>query len=156
MDGDFYPPMSYSPIWLVLGFVILAALVGWALVIWAQTRRTRPRREPEPPAHWRLEQLKQDYLARIDEVVRLTSVGEISRRRAHQELSAAVRSFVDEAAGLPTPTMTLTDLDRSGIPELAPVTHVVSRLYPVEFGPERGADVAEAAQAAREVVIRWT
>lgn len=156
MDGDFYPPMSYSPIWLLLGFVILAGLVGWALVIWAQTRPVRPRREPEPPAHWRLERLKEDYLARIDEVVRLASAGDISRRRAHQELSAAVRSFVDEAAGLHAPTMTLTDLDRSGIPELAPVTQVVSRLYPVEFGPERTADIAEAAQAAREVVIRWT
>ncbi len=153
---EFYPPMTYSPLWLVLGTVILLAIAGWGVVIWAQTRPPRPAAVvPEPPG-WRLAQLKAGYLARIDEIVRLVEHDDLSPRRAHQELSAAVRQFVEEASGLRAPTMTLSELGRSGVPALAPVTDIVLRLYPVEFGPDASAPVQHAADVARGVVSRWT
>ncbi len=158
MPGDdFYPPMAYSTLWLVLGLVILAALLGWGVVIWWQTRPARPpQAAPEPPPGWRLGNLKAGYVRRIDEIVRLAGAGELSTRRAHQELSVTVRQFVQEASGLTAPTMTLTELGRSGVPSLVPVTDVVLRLYPVEFGPDSTAGVGTAADVAREVVTRWT
>lgn len=156
MAADFYPPMSYSPLWLAIAVAILLGIVGWASVIWAQTRPARSA-EPAPPSpQWRLAILKRQYVARIDEIVRLADADELSVRRAHQELSLGVRQFVQEASGVTAPTMTLTELGRTGIPEMAPVSDVVLRLYPVEFGPDRTGSVREAATVARDVVARWT
>ncbi|MEO7058395.1 MAG: hypothetical protein ABI083_01615 [Lapillicoccus sp.] len=156
-DNGFYLPMTYSTLWLVIGVVILLAILGWALVVWWQTRPAPPPPlAPPPPAGWVLAQLKGRYLTRIDEIVALAESGEISDRRGHQELSTTVRQFVQEASGLRAPTMTLTDLGRSGVAQLEPVTDVVLRLYPVEFGPEREARVATVADVARRVVQQWS
>jgi hypothetical protein len=154
--AEFYPPMTYSPLWSAIGVVIVLGVLGWALVIWAQTRPARVEPEPELPPGWWLAGLKEGYLERIDEINRLHDAGELSARRAHQELSVAVRDFVHEASGVPAPTMTLAELRRSGDPSLAPVSEIVRGLYPVEFGPDRPGSVRAAAGAAREVVARWT
>jgi hypothetical protein len=100
--------------------------------------------------------LKGDYLERIEEIVRLAEAGELDARRAHQELSVALRQFVHEASGISAPTMTLTDLGHSRNPALVPVTEVVRGIYPVEFGPDRDTSVVSAAAYAREVIARWT
>lgn len=156
-DKGFYGPMTYSTLWTVIGVVILLAIAGWGFVIWWQTRPAPPPKPaPAPPPGWRLAQLKGDYLHRIDEIVRLVDGGELSQRRGHQELSAAVRQFVQEASGLAAPTMTLTELGRSGVAQLEPVTDVVLRLYPVEFGPDRTASVGQSADIAKGVVDRWS
>jgi hypothetical protein len=100
--------------------------------------------------------LKGDYIERINEIVRLADAGEIDARRAHQELSVALRQFVQEASGISAPTMTLSELGHSRNPVLAPVTEVVRGIYPVEFGPDRHASVFQAAAYARQVVAEWT
>jgi len=156
-DNGFYAPMTYSALWTVIGVVLLLALLGWAFVIWWQTRPAPPPKPtPPPPPGWRLGQLKGQYLTRIDEIVALAKAGELSSRRGHQELSTTVRQFVQEASGLKAPTMTLTELGRSGVAQLEPVTDVVLRLYPLEFGPDREASVDASADVARGVVQRWS
>jgi hypothetical protein len=148
--------MPYSPVWLYLGAVILMAIAMWAAVIWAQTRPGRTPRPPERPPGWRMARLKGDYIERIDEIVRLADSGDIDTRRAHQELSVALRQFVHEASGIGAPTMTLSELGQSRNPALAPVTEVVRGIYPVEFGPDRATSVYQAAAYARQVVAQWT
>jgi len=154
--ADFYPPMTYSPLWSAIGVVILGGIVGWAVVVWSQTRAARVEPEPDLPPGWRLARLKRDYIERIDEIVRHSEAGELSDRRAHQELSVVVREFVHAASGVRAPTMTLADLGRIGDPDLARVSDVVRGLYPVEFGPDRPVSVGAAAAYARGVVARWT
>lgn len=156
MVADFYPPMTYSPLWSAIGVVILGGIVGWAVVVWSQTRAARVEPEPDLPPGWRLARLKGDYIERIDEIVRHSEAGELSDRRAHQELSVVVREFVHAASGVRAPTMTLADLGRTGDPALARVSDVVRGLYPVEFGPDRPVSVGAAAAYARDVVARWT
>ena len=156
-DNGFYGPMAYSTVWTIIGVVILLAIVGWYAVVWWQTRPAPPPRPvPPPPPGWALARLKGDYLARIDEIVGLVHGGDLSQRRGHQELSTTVRQFVQDASGVAAPTMTLTDLGRSGVAQLESVTDVVLLLYPVEFGPDRSASVAQAADVARRVVDRWS
>lgn len=156
-DGGFYGPMTYSTVWTVVGVGLLLLVAAWYVVVWRQTRAAPPPPPAPPlPRGWRLAQLKGDSLGRIDEVVRRVEAGELSQRRGHQELSGVVREFVQSASGVSAPTMTLTDLGRSGNRQLDPVTDVVLQLYPVEFGPDRPASVGEAADAARRVVQRWS
>lgn len=155
---DFYPPMLYSSLWTVVGLLLLTAIAGWGLLVWWRTRAPRAGRvrpvwnTPEG----RLAQLKAEYIARIDEVIRRSIRGELPVRDAHQEISALVRRFVEEAIGVSAPRMTLTDLRASGVPALGPVTDVVGRLYPGEFGVDGAATLEESAQAARAVVASWS
>lgn len=149
--------MTYSGIWLVVSLAVLLTVVGWYVVVWRLTRPTPPTPPPPPLASdARLARLKTACLARIDEVVREVTEGRVSQRAGHQELSTVVREFVQAASGVNAPMMTLTELGRSGNRRLDPVTDVVLRLYPVEFGPEQSASVTDAAVAAREAVRRWS
>jgi hypothetical protein len=148
--------MAYSPLWTAIGVVILLGVVGWALFVWLSTRPARIPAPPPLPPGWRLAALKHEYAERIDEIVRLHGTGELTARRAHQELSVAVREFVQEITGVDAPTMTLAELAGAGDPALRPVSEVVRGLYPVEFGPERPVSVEAAGRYARDVVVRWT
>lgn len=157
MGGDgFYAPMGYSGVWLVVGVVLLLAVAGWYVVVWARTRPAPP--PPPPPAEppgFRVMRLQELALRRIDEIVREVQDGRSTPRRAHQDLSTTVREFVRDASGLGVTTMTLTELGRAGQPRLGPLTDAVLRLYPGEFGPRDGS-VADAAETARRAVTSWS
>ncbi len=156
-DDPFYPPMTYHPIWSVLGWIAILAVVGWAGFIWWRTRRARPTQPAGPvPVHpgWRLARAKYDTMARIDQLVWECEQGRVDARTAHRELSAAMRAFIDDVSGATTSRMTLTDLGSRG-PGLAPVTQVVHQLYPGEFGPDPARPIRPAAQAAKAVVAQW-
>ncbi|GAA1895830.1 hypothetical protein [Lapillicoccus jejuensis] len=157
MGGDgFYAPMGYSGVWLVVGLVLLLAVAGWYLLVWARTRPAPP--PPPPPADppgVHVIRLREGALRRIDEIVRDVQEGRSTPRRAHQELSATVRQFVSDASGVGVTTMTLTELGRSGQPRLRPLTDTVLALYPGEFGPHDGS-VADAAESARRAVTSWS
>ena len=64
--------------------------------------------------------------------------GEISQRRAHQQLSVLVRHFVQEVSGIHAPTMTLTELNATG-----------SRLTPVSRSSARSTRVSSARARPR-------
>ncbi len=157
MGGDgFYAPMGYSTVWLVVGIVLLLAVAGWYVVVWAQTRPAPPPPPaPAEPPGFRVMRLQEHALHRIDEIVRDVQDGRSSPRRGHQELSATVREFVRDASGLGVTTMTLTELGRSGQPRLGVLTDTVLTLYPGEFGPAE-ASVVDAAEAARRAVTSWS
>lgn len=156
----YYPPERYGSQWLWIGLGLLALVVLWyVFTIWY----TRPRKvAPVALSGDRLAKLKVRYTEQIDQVVARVATGTQDARTGHQQISVLVRHFVKEAGGYPAPTMTLTDLNRSGIAQLRPVAGAVGTLYPGEFGPEDprpGEDVLEvrrSANAAREVISTWT
>lgn len=150
----FYPPDPYAPIWVWVGAGILVVVALWYVLVWRVTRE-RPVVIPPRATPERMSRLRADYVRQIDAVVRRTESGEITDRRAHQQISVLLRHFVQEASGVRAPTMTLTDLTASG-PRLTPVSRVVAALYPGEFAPQETRTLAGAAAAAKEVVSRWT
>ncbi len=175
-DGvGYYAPEPYSSYWLWVGIALLAAVALWyVFVAWY----TKPRPVKLAPVTGdRLAELKGVYAGRLDEIVAGVVAGTIRPRAGHQRISALVRHFVQDASGVRAPTMTLTDINRSGNSLLRPVSSVVGRLYPGEFGPDRadagrsaspedgaadpvrGRDVdavQRAAVVAREVITGWT
>lgn len=150
----FYAPDPYSAHWVWVGLGIVGAILLWYLAVWWFTRRRRvkipPRIRPD-----RLARLRADYQRQIDLVVERARSGEITQRRAHQQVSVLVRHFVEEVSGINAPTMTLTDLSAEGT-RLEPVSQVVGELYPGEFGPRETTTLVGAATVAKEVVARWT
>lgn len=149
----FYPPDPYAPWWIWVSVGVLALIVLWYALVWWLTRQ-RPVTVAPRLTGDRLERLRADYARQIDLVAGQAETGEISQRRAHQQLSVLVRHFVQEVSGIAAPTMTLTDLTRSG-ERLTPVSDAVATLYPGEFEPRAAQTVSGAAEVAKQVVARW-
>jgi hypothetical protein len=150
----FYAPDPYAGRWLWVGVAILALVALWYAFVWWSTRERKVARAT-PVAPDRLAQLRADYTRRIDAVLVRAAAGEVSQRRAHQQLSVLVRHFVQEVSGIEASTMTLTELNERG-PRLTPVSEVVGALYPGEFGPRETATLAGAGTVAKQVVARWS
>jgi hypothetical protein len=150
----FYAPDPYAQKWLWVGVGIIGLVAAWYAWVWWTTRRRTivipPRITPD-----RLSRLRADYTRQIDLVLDRAARGEISQRRAHQQLSVLVRHFVQEVSGIHAPTMTLTELNARGA-RLTPVSEVVGALYPGEFGPRETATLTGAAEVAKRVVARWS
>ncbi len=149
----FYAPDPYAARWLWIGLALLGVVLLWYLWVWQATRE-RPVVVPARVRPDRLARLRSDYARQIDAVVAAAHAGEISQRRAHQQVSVLVRHFVQEVSGIRAPTMTLTELTNEGS-RLSPVSQVVGVLYPGEFAPREARTVVGAARVAKEVVARW-
>lgn len=150
----FYAPDPYAARWLWIGIGVLVLVAAWYVWVWRSTRE-RPVVVPPRVTPDRLTRLRADYTRQIDLVLGRAATGEISPRRAHQQLSVLVRHFVQEVSGIDAPTMTLTELTARG-PRLTPVSEVVGTLYPGEFGPRETATLDGAGTVAKQVVARWS
>jgi len=150
--SDFFPPTQFSPIWAILGVLLIVAVVAWFAIVPALTR---PKPQPfhlapafGPPGV----PLRARYEHLIDGVEVAYLRGELSVRQSHQQLSAIVRGFAHESSGYPASAMTLTELRELNLPGL---TEAVERFYPAEFGIASAGSVAESAAQARAVVREW-
>ena len=150
----FYAPDPYAARWLWVGIGVLALVAAWYAWVWWSTREKKVVVPPRITSD-RLSRLRADYTRQIDLVLERAAAGEISQRRAHQQLSVLVRHFVQEVSGIHAPTMTLSELTATG-ERLTPVSQVVGQLYPGEFGPHEAQTLAGAGAVAKQVVARWT
>jgi hypothetical protein len=150
----FYAPDPYADRWLWIGLGLLALVAAWYAWVWWSTREKRVVVPPRVTTD-RLTRLRADYTRQIDLVLDRAAGGEITQRRAHQQLSVLVRHFVQEVSGIHAPTMTLTELNARGT-RLTPVSEVVGTLYPGEFGPRETATLVGAGDVAKQVVARWS
>jgi hypothetical protein len=150
-NADFFPPVQYNGLWILLGLGLLALVVAWFIAVPLLTR-TRPVISEAAARAALAPVVRANYLASIDEVEAAHQRGELNNRAAHQRLSALVRGYVHESSGYPASAMTLGELRRLNLPGL---TGAVERFYPAEFGTEDSAAVATSVSAARRVVQEW-
>ena len=151
--GTFYPPVQYSPVWLVIGVVLLVIVVGWIVFVLLLTRRRAERFEYVGSIPELTSTVRDAYLARIDDVGRRYDAGDVSFSDAHHELSALVRAFASDAQGIRAQFMTLDDLRRTPHRALA---ETVERLYPGAFSGTKGGRIDDAMARASELVRSWT
>ncbi|GAB3606852.1 hypothetical protein GCM10027413_22610 [Conyzicola nivalis] len=151
-DGSFYPPVQYSPVWLVIGVVLVALVIGWLVFVLLLTRRRAEPYEYVGSIPQLTETVRDAYLARIDDVGRRYDAGAVTFSDAHHELSALVRSFASDAQGVRARFMTLDDLRRTPHRALA---ETVERLYPGAFSGNTGGRIDDAIARASELVRTW-
>jgi hypothetical protein len=146
-------PVSYSGVWTAVAVVLPLLVLAWyAGVTWV----TRDRTVSHQPEWFRVWRTRRAHLHRLERIKVSRERGDLSTRRAHQEVSATVRSFVAEVGGLDARAMNLEQLRASGVPQ---VVAVVELVYPAAFGPEEGGDdeqrLGSALADARELVTAW-
>ena len=99
-----------------------------------------------------LTDLKQKYQQLIDEIEQKYTTKELSSRKAHQQLSRALRMFVVEINGHRVDTLTLRDLEKTRYKTLAAA---IKQFYIPEFTAVEQGSVTEAAALARKTVAAW-
>ncbi|CAN5325104.1 hypothetical protein BH11ACT2_BH11ACT2_11550 [soil metagenome] len=153
-DNGYFPPVQYSPIWLIIGVGLIVLVVAWIIVLLVITRR-RPQAEaanplaglPADPVA-----LRASYVSLIDEVAVAHARGALDFRQAHQRLSLIVRQFAGEARGIRAPYMTLEDLRAL---RLTPLSSTIGQLYPGAFSGQETGSVDTAVARARHLVSEW-
>lgn len=154
-DAGFYSPLQYQPHWLWLGLILVAFVVVWYAWIFLPVRKERP--VPKSPVRHStrvtdLQALRDTCLTAINATVVDADAGRLPEREAHQRLSFLVREFAGTVTGLPVTSMTLEDLHRHDLKEVAAG---VAGIYPNEFAPLPLQSVTQSAETARQVVLAW-
>ncbi|WP_454810945.1 hypothetical protein [Paenarthrobacter nitroguajacolicus] len=154
-EAGFYSPLQYQPQWLWLGLVLVLIIGAWYAWIFRPARKMVAVHE-DPPRQVTvvpdLETLRAACLAAINATASDADAGRLPERDAHQRLSFLVREFAGAATSLPVTSMTLEDLHRHDLKELAAV---VAGIYPNEFAPLPVHTVRQSAETARQVVLAW-
>ncbi len=158
---EFYPPAQYSALWLwvLLGLLVLL-IAGWLAYLWLKPPKApEPQPAPKPAAPKQEvlvapQTLRDAYLAVFDRIEQDAAAGKLSARRAHVELSRALRQFVSDASGIETPVLTLRQMEQHGLsPQL--IKAMRGRLYPGAFSQSAKVQVPGSVEVARRVVRSW-
>ena len=157
LPEEFTGPVGYADRWLWIAVGLAVALVVYYVLAWWFTRAPRPVALARPGVA--LPDLRQQHLARIDQVEARVRAGEISPRDGHQQLSEVVRDYVAAVTTLPARSMALADFrDRAPLA----LVEVLELVYPPEFAPDGpdGPDSRDlfetAVDRARGLVATWS
>lgn len=110
-------PFSYSLIPIILLFVVLFLPLIIRLI--KQYLKNMKPVENTTYIYQDSYRIKNIYLNKLMELEKKVDDKKISNRKAFQELSILIRSFVKEVTGLDVTTCTLSDIERLNIPVLS-------------------------------------
>lgn len=149
----FYGQISYSPVWMMIGLLLVGLAVGIIVVILYITRKkeikTISTLKITAPKVVNMNVLRDKYTKLINEAESRFKRNQIKASQCHQQISLIVRLFFYEAMGFHADIMTLNDLKKSNYKKLA---EFVENHYPDEFDTLEKGSVAEAAEKARKIV----
>lgn len=156
MSGNknlFYGQISYSPVWVMIGLLLVGLAIGIIVVILYITRKkeikTISTLKITAPKVVNMNVLRDKYTKLINEAESRFKRNQIKASQCHQQISLIVRLFFYEAMGFHADIMTLSDLKKSNYKKLA---EFVESHYPNEFDTLEKGSVAEAAEKARKIV----
>lgn len=162
-SAELYPPVAYS--WWVpaLGVLLVLAVVAWFVVVLRRTRRVAPSEAAvdapgvaDGPSGARVDPYRAQrdaHLARVDDVARRRSAGEISSREAHLELGVIARSFGTARMGIDLTVLTVREVRALG--GAIRMSALLDRLSPGAFAPRSKRTVATSTARARAVIDTW-
>ena len=149
----YYGPISYSPIWAIIGCILLSAAIGIVIAIIYITRKkeikTISTLKVSAPKVVNMNVLRDKYIKMINEAEERYKRRQVKASQCHQQISLIVRLFFYEAMGFHADVMTLRDLKKTNYKKLA---ELVDGFYPDEFDTLEKGSVANAAEEARKIV----
>ena len=147
---------SYSPLMIILVIIFAALSVGVAIFIIVMhfihknaAKNVRPVVEISPENRINI---KQKYIAALNELEVKYREKKMSNRKAYQELSRIIRHFVYEATGIKVHNYTLQEIKSTNIVGLY---EVVSECYAPEFAVDKNGEIFTSIAKARKVIEEW-
>jgi hypothetical protein len=151
------PPVQYSPIWLIIGIVLVLAVIAVNVFIFWSTRKKKIKTIESlpmlPKTHISIEALRNKYLQMITTFEFKYHNHEIDLRQLHLLLSTTIRLFVFEAKGVAVHKFTLTEIQHT---EFKALYDVILQYYPNEFDALLKGDANSAIELARRMVLQWS
>ena len=146
-------PMSYSPWWLVLGLLLIAALVGWYGVVLALTSTKGGLRETRLITLTRNQIHRRRFARAIHVIAERYRSGDLQAAPAGAAVSAELRSFLSAATGARAQYMHLEQIANSD--ELRSAAPILAQLNDAQFNAASTVDVGAAGDAAEELIRTW-
>lgn len=149
----YYGPLTYSPVWLVLGLIFLSLAIATIIAILYLTRRreikTVSTLKIKEPKIVNMNVLRDKYIKLINEAEERYKKHQIKASQCHQQISLLVRLFYCEGMGFHADIMTLSDIKKSKHQALY---KLIESYYPEEFNTLERGSVADSAERARRLV----
>lgn len=141
-------PFSYSLIPIILLFVVLflPLIIRLLKKYWPRNNNMVINTYTDS------NMVKTKYLNMLDELDNKLDTKKISSRKAYQELSILIRSFVKEVTGIDVTTCVLSDIERMNMPV---IYDLVKEYYSPEFARISIGNIRSSISKTRGVIYRW-
>ncbi|MCR5654619.1 MAG: hypothetical protein K6G07_03140 [Lachnospiraceae bacterium] len=147
--------VSYWPIWIILAFVLIAALIFLQVFYRIRLREALhgpkpPKVVPPPPRD--IPKIKAKYMRRLNALEGRFQAGKIGTRDLYIQLSNLIRMFTYEATGIKVQKYTLNEIRALNMPVL---TNLVQDYYEPEFARSANPNCEKSLQKTRRMIQTW-
>ncbi len=148
---NFQAPFSYSIGIIIALIVLLFFIVILAVVLNYKKVKKQQEKPKEIVRPKNISEIKKEYLAKLDELA--NSLNTISNRKAYQNLSILIRSFVYEVTKIKVQKCTLKEIKQYNLPVL---TELVEEYYAPEFSKYEKGAITSSIDKTRKAIEKWS
>ena len=144
---------QYSMVPIVVLLTVIVVLIV-ALVMVLRGRR-KPQNLPKVErviVKVDLAQVRAEYLAKIDDLIRDFKGGKLNNRQSYQRLSQLIRQFIFKVTDIKVQNYTLNEIRALKIDSL---TELVAEYYSPEFAPDSHGNFMVSVAKTRKVIELW-
>lgn len=139
---------SYS----FIPILIISILMILTIIIYKYIKKKEIQKQVIIPSHKDLMEIKRKYLLKIQELENNFNGKKVSNRKAYQDLSSIIRTFIFEATNIKVQNYTLKEIKMINIPILY---DLVSEYYDPEFSIVSKGNIISSINKTRMVIERW-
>lgn len=146
----FQEPFSYN-IWIIVSLVVLLSFIVILVFVLNYKRKVAKEKPKEIVIPKNLDEIKKEYLEQIKKLEESLNV--ITSRKAYQNLSIIIRSFVFEATKINVKKCTLKEIKQYNLPVL---TELVTEYYAPEFSKNEEGVISNSIDKTRKAIEKWS
>ncbi len=137
---------SFFPI-LIIGILIII------LFIIDKIKINRMQKEITLVPKININEIKQKYLIKINDLINKLNSNKITSRKAYQNLSQIIRDFVYEATNIKVQNYTLSDIKKLKLPVLY---NLIKEYYDPEFAKISKGNILSSIEKTRKEIEKWS
>ena len=137
---------SFFPI-LIIGILIII------LFIIDKIKINKTQKEITLVPKININEIKQKYLIKINELINKLNSNKITSRKAYQNLSQIIRDFVYEATNIKVQNYTLSDIKKLKLPVLY---NLIKEYYDPEFAKISKGSILSSIEKTRKEIEKWS
>ena len=146
--SDLRPMFSYSIIYIIITAIIIAILIVLLKINFKKKKKDIPVIVKSKNIY----EIKNKYLALIDNLENDVKNNKTTNRHAYQKLSSLIRNYIFEATSIKVQNYTLKDIEKINMPVLY---DLVAEYYDPEFAIISKGNILNSLKKTREVIERW-